>query len=199
MTFANEAQEKSQSTSDALKYACQNWVVHLSRAPNPWDDKLHHIFQAFWNRHLLSWLERQWYLKGLRSCLVVLSEGLELAKLINPDPQKPTMQASAPASTSEISTREPSTPILAPSTDLAVAPHARVAPRHRLIQRTSWRPLSIPPLAPLVPSPKPESAVSHVGTSKKRTSDERRIDNDTPIESVAPTPTKRPKRYRRSL
>jgi hypothetical protein len=82
IAFANEARERSQSSSDALKYASQNWVVHLSRAPNPWDDALYHIFQAFWNRHLLSWLERQWCLKGLRSCLDILSEGQKLAKVI---------------------------------------------------------------------------------------------------------------------
>jgi hypothetical protein len=80
-TFANEAQQQSQSSSDALKYACQNWVVHLSRAPSPWNGTLNRIFQAFWNRHLLSWLERQWCLKGLRSCLDVLSEGQKFAKV----------------------------------------------------------------------------------------------------------------------
>ncbi|KAG0700742.1 hypothetical protein DFH29DRAFT_608495, partial [Suillus ampliporus] len=79
-TFANEAQERSQSASDALKYACQSWPAHLSRASNPWDNTLNHIFQAFWNRHLVSWLEMQWCLKGLRSSLVVLSEGQKFAK-----------------------------------------------------------------------------------------------------------------------
>jgi hypothetical protein len=82
MAFADEAQERSRTSSDALKYASENWVVHLSRAPNPWDSSLNHIFQAFWNRHLLSWLERQWCLKGLRSCLDILSEGQKLAKVI---------------------------------------------------------------------------------------------------------------------
>jgi hypothetical protein len=81
ITFANEAQQQSQSSSDALKYACQNWAVHLSCAPNPWDDTLIRAFQAFWSRHLLSWLERQWCLKGLRSCLDILSEGQTLAKV----------------------------------------------------------------------------------------------------------------------
>jgi hypothetical protein len=47
IAFANEAQERSRSSSDALKYASQNWVVHLSRAPHPWDDALDHIFQTF--------------------------------------------------------------------------------------------------------------------------------------------------------
>jgi len=79
--FANEAQERSQSASDALKYACQNFAVHLSRAPKPWDDNLHHTFKSFWNHHLLSWLERQWCLKGLRSCLVILSAVQKLAKV----------------------------------------------------------------------------------------------------------------------
>jgi hypothetical protein len=82
IAFAREAQKRGRSSSDAVKYAHQNWVVHLSRAPNPWDDTLNHIFQAFWNRHLLSWLERQWCLKGLRSCLDILSEVQKLAKVI---------------------------------------------------------------------------------------------------------------------
>ncbi|KAG2052171.1 hypothetical protein BDR06DRAFT_997820 [Suillus hirtellus] len=78
-SFAYEAREESQSTSDVLNYACQNWVVHLSRAPNPWDESLSHIFQSFWGRNLLSWLTRQWCLKGLRSCLTILSEGEKIA------------------------------------------------------------------------------------------------------------------------
>jgi len=82
IAFANEAQERSQSSSDALKYASRNWVVHLSRAPNPWDDTLNHIFRVFWTCHLLSWLERQWCLKGLRSCLDILSEGQKLVKVL---------------------------------------------------------------------------------------------------------------------
>ncbi|OAX37116.1 hypothetical protein K503DRAFT_857553 [Rhizopogon vinicolor AM-OR11-026] len=80
VTFANEARERSQSASDALKYACQNWVFHLSRAPSPWDDMLNRAFKVFWNRHLLFWLEMQWNLKGLRPCLDILCEGLKLAK-----------------------------------------------------------------------------------------------------------------------
>jgi len=79
--FADEAQERSRSASDALKYACQNFAVHLSRAQKPWDDSLHHTFKSFWNHHLLSWLERQWCLKGLRSCLVILSAVQKLAKV----------------------------------------------------------------------------------------------------------------------
>ncbi|KAG2753432.1 hypothetical protein P692DRAFT_20870930 [Suillus brevipes Sb2] len=78
--FTTAARERSQSTSDALKYACQNWAVHLSRAQTPWSDALEHIFKLFWNRYLLAWLERQWCLKGLRSCLAVLSEGQKIAK-----------------------------------------------------------------------------------------------------------------------
>jgi hypothetical protein len=83
MIFAIAAQERSQSTSDALKYACQNWAVHLSRAQTPRtrNDALEHIFKLFWNRYSLAWLERQWCLKGLRSCLVVLSEGQKIAKV----------------------------------------------------------------------------------------------------------------------
>jgi hypothetical protein len=79
--FAKEAQEQSQIASAALRYACQNWAVHLSRTRNPWDDTLNHIFKTFWDHHLLSWLERQWCLKGLQSCLVILSEGQKLAKV----------------------------------------------------------------------------------------------------------------------
>jgi hypothetical protein len=82
IAFAKEAQERSQSSSDALKYASQNWVVHLSHASNPWDDTLNHIFRIFWKCHLLSWLERQWCLKGLRSCLDILSEGQKLANVV---------------------------------------------------------------------------------------------------------------------
>ncbi|KAG2132359.1 hypothetical protein DEU56DRAFT_981691 [Suillus clintonianus] len=76
----SEARERTRSASEALKYACQNWAFHLSRAPNPWDDRLHYIFNAFWNNHLLSWLEAQWCLKGLQPCLVVLSDGQKIAK-----------------------------------------------------------------------------------------------------------------------
>jgi hypothetical protein len=79
--FADEARERSRSASDALKYACQNFTMHLSQAPKPWDDTLQHTFKSFWNDHLVSWLERQWCLKGLRSCLVILSEGQKLAKV----------------------------------------------------------------------------------------------------------------------
>ncbi|KAG2043630.1 hypothetical protein BDR03DRAFT_941880 [Suillus americanus] len=79
-TFANEAQERSRTASDALKYACHNWAVHLSCAPRPWDDTINRIFQAFWNDHIIPWLEMEWCLKGLRSCLVVLSDGQKLMK-----------------------------------------------------------------------------------------------------------------------
>jgi hypothetical protein len=79
--FANKARERSQSAPDVLNYACQNWAVHISRAPNPWDNKLSHIFKTFWDRHLLDWLERQWCTKGLQSCLTILSEGEKHAKV----------------------------------------------------------------------------------------------------------------------
>ncbi|KAG2341823.1 hypothetical protein BDR05DRAFT_429068 [Suillus weaverae] len=77
--FAHEAQERSRSTSDALNYACQNWAFHLSRSHNPWDNTLNHLFKSFWSRHLLCWLERQWCLKGLRSCLAILFEAQKFA------------------------------------------------------------------------------------------------------------------------
>jgi hypothetical protein len=80
-SFAKKAQERSQSASDALKYACHNWAAHLSRAPHPWDDALNCIFQAFSNDHIISWLETEWCLKGLRSSLVILSEGQKLVKV----------------------------------------------------------------------------------------------------------------------
>jgi hypothetical protein len=80
-SFANASQEHSQSASDALKYACHNWAVHLSRAPHPWDGTLNHIFQAFCNDHIIPWLEMEWCLKGLRSCLVILSEGQKFVKV----------------------------------------------------------------------------------------------------------------------
>jgi hypothetical protein len=79
--FANGAQERSQSASDALKYACHNWAVHLSHASHPWDDTLNHIFQAFWNRYTIPWLEMEWCLKGLQSCLDILSEGQKFVKV----------------------------------------------------------------------------------------------------------------------
>jgi hypothetical protein len=81
MIFAAEAQERSQLASDAVKYACQNCTLHLLRAPKPWDGILLRTFKVFWNDHLLAWLERQWCLKGLRSCLVILSEMQKLAKV----------------------------------------------------------------------------------------------------------------------
>ncbi|KAG0707220.1 hypothetical protein DFH29DRAFT_1066437 [Suillus ampliporus] len=79
-SLAYEARERSRSTSNVLNYACQNWAVHLSRAPNPWDETLAHIFQSFWHHNLLSWLERQWCLKDLQSCLNILSDGQKLAQ-----------------------------------------------------------------------------------------------------------------------
>jgi hypothetical protein len=83
VSFTNKAWEQSQSVSDTLMYACQNWAMHLSRAPNPWNNTLNlkRIFSFFWDDHLLSWFERQWCLRGLQSCLIVLSEGQELAKV----------------------------------------------------------------------------------------------------------------------
>ncbi|KAG0694291.1 hypothetical protein DFH29DRAFT_1072961 [Suillus ampliporus] len=200
-TFANGAQERSQSASDALKYACQNWAVHLFRARNPWDDTLSHIFKAFWSRHLLAWLERQWCLKGLRSCLVVLSTVQTLAKLnqilpaIDPDSENSTKKT-PPAPTSNMPTREPST--TPPAGQLVVTPHASAIPRPRFIQHTLWRtPSTPPPSLPPAPSLNLNVTDSDSGISKKRTSDELRIDNHSPLESV-PTPSKRPKRDEQS-
>lgn len=86
MTFTHKEQHTSQLSSDALKYACQNWATHLLCASDSRDDTLNYIFQAFCDRYLLSWLERQWCSKGLRSCHVILSEGQKLVKCI-PGPQ----------------------------------------------------------------------------------------------------------------
>ncbi|KAG1759262.1 hypothetical protein EDD22DRAFT_152249 [Suillus occidentalis] len=79
-SFAGRARKQSQSASGALNYACQNWAVHLSRTPKPWDERLSHMFQSFWHHNLVSWLERQWCLKDLPSCLTILSDGEKLAK-----------------------------------------------------------------------------------------------------------------------
>ncbi|KAG1759045.1 hypothetical protein EDD22DRAFT_160790 [Suillus occidentalis] len=59
--FANKARAQSRSSSNVLNYACQNWAVHISRAPKPWEQKLAYIFKSFWDRYLLNWLERQWF------------------------------------------------------------------------------------------------------------------------------------------
>jgi hypothetical protein len=139
IAFANEAQERSRSSSDALKYASQNWVVHLLRAPNPWDDALNHIFKAFWNRHLLSWLERQWCLKGLRSCLDILFKGQKLAKAI------------------VVPQFEPSTHLIS------------------VTQKQTLR--------PRFSSLRPSTSVLHVGTSRKRTSDEFPVNSNGALES----------------
>jgi hypothetical protein len=80
MRFANQAQNRNRSASEALKYACHNWTVHLSQAPKPWNENLKCVFKSFWNRYLLSWLERQWCLKGLQPCLSILSEGEQLVR-----------------------------------------------------------------------------------------------------------------------
>ncbi|KAG2109740.1 uncharacterized protein F5147DRAFT_635171 [Suillus discolor] len=73
--------QQSRSSSDALKYACQNWFFHLSRALSITDDTLNCAFKVFWDRHLLCWLEMQWCSKGLQSCLLMLSEGEKLAQV----------------------------------------------------------------------------------------------------------------------
>jgi hypothetical protein len=136
ITFANEAQERSQSSSAALKYAYQNWAIHLSRAPNPRDGTLNHIFQVFWNHHLLSWFEQQWCLKGLRSCLDILSEGQKLAALLQSEPSMPSL----------MNGHQPLVPI--PS-----------------------------------PSPRPNTTVLHLGTSRKRPADELPLSSNNALKS----------------
>jgi environmental stress-induced protein Ves len=81
LIFANEARERSRSASVALKYACQNWAMHMSRAPNSRDDMLNRLFHTFLNHHLLSWLEMQWCLNSLESCFAVITEGQKLIKV----------------------------------------------------------------------------------------------------------------------
>ncbi|KAG1793067.1 uncharacterized protein HD556DRAFT_517266 [Suillus plorans] len=164
MTFANEAQERSQSVSEALKYACQNWALHLSRAPNPLDEKISHIYKAFWNRHLLSWLERQWCLKGLQSCLIVLSTVQTLAK---PNKTLPVIVPDSGTSTKETS------PLAATTSNTWIRPSPSILPL-------------VPPLSPTY-----NATVSDAGISAKRVLDEPRINSDNPNGSA---PLKRPKR-----
>ncbi|KAG1836728.1 hypothetical protein DFJ58DRAFT_817784 [Suillus subalutaceus] len=112
---------------------------------------------------------------------------------IDPDFHHSTTEASAPASTSDMSTRGPSTPAtLLLTEELVVTSHARPIPNHC----PSTRPPSTSPLAsPLspVPSPRPNPAVSHIGTSRKRMLDEFRINSDSQLESDTPSPSNRRK------
>ncbi|KAG2744707.1 hypothetical protein P692DRAFT_20893217, partial [Suillus brevipes Sb2] len=167
VTFANEATERSRSSSDALKYACQNWAIHLSGTPNPWDETLSHIFKIFWNRHLLSWLERQWCLKGLQSCFIVLYAVQSLAK---PNEILPLIIKTL--------TKE----ALVPTSNTWTRPSAHIP--------------SINPLSPPLPPTRlvfPNATVSDPGISAKRTLNELWINSDSPNRSLAPTSSKRPK------
>ncbi|KIK41320.1 hypothetical protein CY34DRAFT_215607 [Suillus luteus UH-Slu-Lm8-n1] len=170
VTFANEATERSRSSSDALKYACQNWAIHLSCTPNPWDETLNHVFKIFWSRHLLSWLERQWCLKGLQSCFVVLYAVQTLAK---PNEILPLII--------KTSTRG----ALAPISNTWTRPSAHIP--------------SINPLPPPFPPALPDATVSDAGTSAKRTLDALWINSDSPNRSLAPTSSKRSKQAQRDL
>ncbi|KAG2338692.1 hypothetical protein BDR05DRAFT_951753 [Suillus weaverae] len=111
------------------------------------------------------------------------------------------MQASAPPPTSEMLKKAPSTPILTPPPELVGTTHVCVASSPHSNQHTSWRSPSSPPFTSPLPQPssKPEIAVSHAGSSKKRWSDEHELDSDISFEYVAPVPTKRSKRDRQSL
>ncbi|KAG1855756.1 hypothetical protein DFJ58DRAFT_727416 [Suillus subalutaceus] len=80
VNFANEARDRSHSASVALKYACKHWTMHISRTLNIWEDRLNNLFHTFLNRHLFAWLEMQWCLNSLRSCLTVIAEGQKLIK-----------------------------------------------------------------------------------------------------------------------
>ncbi|KAG1852465.1 hypothetical protein DFJ58DRAFT_791192 [Suillus subalutaceus] len=161
------------------------------------------MFQAFWNDRIISWLEMEWCLKGLRSCLDILSFELVNAQpnkrlsAIDPDFHYSTREASASASTSEMSTmvtRGPSTPATMLLTEeLVVTSHARhisnPRPSTQLPPSTS---LLASPL-PLVSSPRPNTAVLHIGISRKRVSDEFRINSDSQLESDTPSSSKRRK------
>jgi hypothetical protein len=200
-SFAKKALERSRSASDALKYACHNWAVHLSHALDPWDDTLKHIFQAFWNDHIIPWLEMEWCLKGLRSCLDILSQGQKF-ELVNTQPNEElsaidyhsTTETSTPASTPETLTRGRSIPAtMFPIKELVVTSHAKpVLSPHPSTQpppSTSPLVLALPP----VPSPRPKTAVLHIGTSRKRMFNEFRINSDNKLESDTPSPSKRRK------
>ncbi|KAG1765657.1 hypothetical protein EDD22DRAFT_968460 [Suillus occidentalis] len=173
VNFANEATERSRSSSDALKYACQNWAIHLSGSPNPWDETLNHIFKIFWNRHLLSWLERQWCLKGLQSCFVVLHAVQTLAKSTEILPL-----------IIKTSTKE----ALAATFNTWTQPSAHIS--------------SINPLPPPLPPTRlafPNATVSDVGISAKRTLDELWTNGDSPNRFLSHTSSKRPKRDQQNL
>jgi hypothetical protein len=55
MTSANEEQGTIQSSSDALNSPVKTGA-YISGVLSTCDEVLIHIFQAFWNRHLLFWL-----------------------------------------------------------------------------------------------------------------------------------------------
>ena len=83
VTSTDEARKRSRSASGALIYACQHWATHLSQAQNPWNKALDHEFNLFWKYYLSSWLELQWHLSGLQSCLTVLSRAQMFVKQVS--------------------------------------------------------------------------------------------------------------------
>ncbi|KAG2036999.1 hypothetical protein BDR03DRAFT_958251, partial [Suillus americanus] len=94
-----------------------------------------------------------WCLKGLRSCLDILSEGQKLAKVI----------------------------ALLQFEPLTHSPMNGCHTRQRKL---------LPPF----PSPRPNTTVFHVGTSRKRTSDEFPVNNNSALESdTSNSPSKRRK------
>ncbi|KAG2096948.1 hypothetical protein BD769DRAFT_1677903 [Suillus cothurnatus] len=197
---ANEALERSRTTSDALKYACHSWAMHLSRAPRPWDDTLNRIFQAFWNDHIISWLEMEWCLKGLQPCLSILSEGQKLAKFetvnaqpnkrlsaIDPDFHHSTREALTPASTSEMTNSGPSAPVTILFTEeLVVTSHVRPTPNPRPSTKPRPSTSCLVPALPLVPPPRPTIAMLHIGTSRKHVSNEFRINSESQLQLDTP-------------
>lgn len=74
MQYVREGSERNLSSSPALKHACQYWGWYLSQDSTVMDERLRTFLRAFWRDKLLSWFERQWYLKGLESCITILND-----------------------------------------------------------------------------------------------------------------------------
>ncbi|KAG2038204.1 hypothetical protein BDR03DRAFT_955458 [Suillus americanus] len=70
--YVREGSERNLSSSPTLKHACQYWGWYLSQDSTVVDERLRTFLRAFWRDKLLSWFERQWYLKGLESCIAIL-------------------------------------------------------------------------------------------------------------------------------
>ncbi|KAG2079159.1 hypothetical protein BDR04DRAFT_1086267 [Suillus decipiens] len=133
----------------------------------------------------------EWCLKGLRSCLDILSEGQKLAKpntrslAIDPNFHYSRTEASTLASASEMSARGSSTPVTTLLTEeLVVVSHTRPVPNPRPSTQTSP---STSSLAPPFPSPRPSSAGLLMCASRKRILDGLQIYSDSRLESDTPS------------